>query len=71
MNRTIILSTITAIPVGTQFDLPQLLSSSWTALNRSERHKLGKQFKQDVLAGLYPNIKFIDSNKNNAQYQKI
>lgn len=71
MHRTIILSTINTIPVGTQFDLPQLLSSSWTALSRSDRHRLGKQFKQDVLAGLYPNIKFINSNKHNAQYQKI
>lgn len=71
MYRTLILSTVNPMASRTKFELKEILSSVWSTLSYPDRQRLGKQFNQDVLSGLYPMIKFIGKKSNNhAEYEK-
>lgn len=71
MYRTLILQAVNPMTLGTKFELKEILSSVWSTLSYPDRQRLGKQFNQDVLSGLYPMIKFIGKKSNNhAEYEK-
>ena len=72
MYNQIITNAINNMPPGTRFELKELFSPSvWNPISYPDRQSFGRDFNRDVLAGMYPRIRFIGKKSNNhAEYEK-
>lgn len=69
--RSKIRNEVSQYPMGTIFELNKLLPTEWEPLTNSEKQQLGRDFYKEVLAGMYPNIRFHHKNSANHAYYEI